>query len=58
MCPPTPASTLIMAKEIAEKVGIKYVYIGNMAPYSWRKYLLSELQRIIDCPRQDFLSGK
>ncbi len=28
--PPTPQSALIKAKEIAEKAGIKYVYIGNM----------------------------
>lgn len=28
--PPTPESALIEAKEIAEKAGIKYVYIGNM----------------------------
>ena len=28
--PPTPEKSLIQAKEIAEKAGIKYVYIGNI----------------------------
>lgn len=28
--PPTPIETLTKAKEIAEKAGIKYVYIGNV----------------------------
>jgi pyruvate formate lyase activating enzyme len=28
--PPTPEKSLIQAKEIAEKAGIKYIYIGNI----------------------------
>lgn len=28
--PPTPESSLVKAREIAEKAGIKYVYIGNI----------------------------
>ncbi|MGV8176367.1 MAG: AmmeMemoRadiSam system radical SAM enzyme [Candidatus Bilamarchaeaceae archaeon] len=33
---PTPAETLLQAREIALEAGLKYVYLGNMPPQYWK----------------------